>query len=326
MKITSLKNGSNQYMAIKIAISTFLLFFSLVVAAQEDSNSKNIPNKNGHQFIPGNMVTSPFLNSFFNSKLGLAQSKSVEFPLGEVNGSPIYGETGGILFAVLGFDYQQNIKDWMAFKARINISARLGTEIQSLWSLGINSISGYELSWNLRISDGEKHMLSGAFLVKNFSGSFISISGFLKDVVNGVPNPSITQVIPSMTAGVGLRYAYGFNDLWGINLSTDVLYGEGFARQENSFLYGIGGALDLNLYERTSVPIGFLFEYSASKLPDVVYRDDRTAHYLAGKIAFTGSDNYSLGLEISYLTLPLNTVDSKIQTMGATLTSKFFFN
>ncbi len=326
MKIINPKNGQMQFMAIKIAISAFLLCFSLVVAAQEESNSINIPNKNGHHFIPSNMVTSPFLNTYFNSTLGLAQSQSVEFQLGEVNGRPIYGETGSILFAVLGFDYQQNIKDWIAFKARINISARIGTELQSLWSLGLNSISGYELSWNLKLSEGEKHMLSGAFLVKNFTGNFVSISGFVQDVLDGKPNPSITQTIPSMTAGVGLRYAYGFNDLWGINLSADVLYGEGFSREENGVLYNIGGALDLNLNERTSVPIGFLFEYSASKLPDLVYREDRTAHYLAGKIAYTGSSDYSLGLEVSYLSLPLNKIDDKIQTIGFALTTKYFFN
>ncbi len=266
------------------------------------------------------------MNTYFNSKLGLAQSQSVEFPLGEVNGRPIYGETGGILFAVLGFEYQQNIKDWIAFKARINVSARIGTDIQSLWSLGINSILGYELSWNLRISEGEKHMLSGAFLLKNYTGSFVNISGFVQDIVDGKPNPSITQTIPSLTAGVGLRYAYAFNDLLGIKLSTDVLYGEGFSRQENGVYYKIGSALDLNLNERTSVPIGFLFEYTASKLPDLVYREERTAHHLAGRIAYTGSRNYSLGLEVSYLNLPLNQIDAKIHTTGITLITKYYFN
>jgi hypothetical protein len=132
--------------------------------------------------------------------------------------------------------------------------------------------------------------------------------------------------VPSLNALVGLKFAYGFNDLFGLRLNFDTGFGESFERGSTSLFYNFGGIFDINLANRTKVPLGFGLNLNFSTLPDVVHVDDRTASLGGLKIAFMGAEHYVIGLETLYMKVPIPGVDDKITSTGILLTSKFYFN
>ncbi len=293
--------------------------------AQEKS-TQTLPGINGHTFVPISIISIPFTNSYFKSTLGVAQSFSTQFPLFELDGETVIGETGSILFANLGFQYQQRIKDWIAFNGSLTINTRIGTDIQSIIGHGINSVAGYQLQWILRIIEKEKYMLSGSFHVSNLSGSLISISGYILDIINDNPNPSISKSITAINTGTGLRFAYGFNDLFGLILVGDIRYGEALSRVDAGFTYKIGGTFDVNLADKTTVPMGFALSFLNSTAPENVFNELKSTSIFNFKIAYTGSPDFILGLETSYLQVPLTVIDAKANVVGFLITTRYYFN
>jgi len=299
------------------------LFQTLFVFGQ---NQQKVPRINDHTFVPTSALEYPFTNSYFQSKLGIAQSSSAKIPLFEINGKTIFGNTGGLLMANLGFTYQHQVKDWFAFNTTFTLNSRVGTNINSLLSQGINTVSGFRLQWLLKIAHGDKYLLSGAFTVSNFNGSFISVSRFVKDVIDGKTNPSISTSVPAVNSSLGLRYVYGFNDLLGLQLVGDINYGEGFARGEPGVSYKVGGSVDINLYERTAVPLGFIVTYFQSTQPENVFNEIEPFRVTAFKIAYTGSSDYIIGIETSYLRIPIIVSTDKINLIGLVITTRYYFN
>ena len=80
-------------------ITLSLLFCTILVCISGQSigqirEGQNLPNINGHTFIPVSFVEGPFTNSQFNSYLGIAQSLSFKYPLLVLDGNTIVGERG----------------------------------------------------------------------------------------------------------------------------------------------------------------------------------------------------------------------------------------
>ncbi len=314
-----------RYHSIFAFVALCLLGITKPLTAQEKSN-QTLPNLNGHTFVPVSFISTPFTNSYFKSSLGVAQSFSTQFPLFELDGETVYGETGNILFANLGFQYQHQVKDWIAFSASLAINTRIGTDIQSIISQGINSVTGYQLQWVLRIIEKEKYMLSGSFNVSNVSGSFISISGYIKDIINDVPNPSISKSITAINTGTGLRFAYGFNDLIGLTLMGDIRYGEALSRGNAGVTYKLGGTFDINLADKTDVPIGFAASFLNSTTPENVFNEIHSSSIFSFKTVYAGSRDFSLGMEMTYVRIPLTAIDTKANVIGFLITTRYYFN
>jgi hypothetical protein len=75
-------------------------------------------------------VPSPFTKSHFGMNLGIASASDFENIILEIEGEKIIGLKGSLIFADLNFDYQQKIKDWIAFYAQVGLTARIGTELK----------------------------------------------------------------------------------------------------------------------------------------------------------------------------------------------------
>jgi hypothetical protein len=133
--------------------------------------------------------------------------------------------------------------------------------------------------------------------------------------------------VPSLNATAGLRFAYGFNDLIGIRLNTEVGFGESFERgSSNSAFYNLGGLIDLNLARRTRVPLGFALNLNLSTLPDFVHVEDRTALITGLKIGYTGAEHFVIGLETLFMKVPIPNLEQKISSTGVVITTKYYFN
>jgi len=309
---------------ITTSFSIILICISGLVSGQIREN-QNLPSLNGHTFIPVGFIQGPFTNSYFNTDLGVAQSMSLKIPI-TINGQTYVGETGKLVFINLGFQYQQKIKDWIAFNGIIYIKSRIGTDVRSILAQGINTVSGYKLEWTIKLIEKEKYQLSGAVLVSNASGSFIDFVGYIEDINNNNPNPSISGTVPSTNSGVGLRYAYGFSSMFGLTLSGDIRYGEALIRGNAGFTHRFGMVADMDLYPKTEVPIGMALSFVNTSIPESVLNETKSSTLGSLKIAYTGSPDFSLGLDINYQIFPVSYTEDKLKVIGAMINTRYYFN
>ncbi len=318
----NLSSTTKYFLFSYIAFSIFLC----VDAYSQNQFTNNNPQLNGHYFTHFDGIPGPFINSNFGSNLGVAFSSKFENVILEIDGEPLIGLEGTLLFADLNFEYQQKIKDWIAIFIKVGVTARIGTELQSMLTQGVSSVTSTRLGWLFKLAKGERYMLSGTAQVNNHNGIFINIGDFISDIITDSVVTSISKQVPSLNGTIGLRYAYGFNDMFGIQFDFETGFGESFERGSTTSLLNIGGMIDMNLASRTEVPLGIVLAYNISSLPDFVHVQNRTATIAGLKIAYVGAPNFNLGLEISSMRVPIRNVSEKVQSTGIVITTKYFFN
>lgn len=303
-----------------------LIIFVCLASPLLAQEPMKIPTLNEHTFSATGIVGSPFINSNLQMGLGFASSTSVEVPLFVIDGQEIQGEIGGILTATLNFRYKQKVKDWMAFSINPIVTTRLGTDVTTLLTSGINTVSGVNFEWLIRLHHSERSMLSASLATSSFSGNFISISRFVEDVINNVPNPGLARTIPAVNSGFGLRWAYGLSKVTGFQVSGDLRYGEGFSRTGAGLSYKVGALADFNFANTTNTPIALSAWYFISTQPENVYQEIQSTSVFGSKITYMGTNDFVVGLELAYLRVPVGLIDSKIGVAGTVLTINYYFN
>jgi len=309
----------------------FLLFLMVLfmgipchVNAQVDSLERR-PSVGDHVFTPIAYSNLPFTNTYFSTLMGAGLTADLIHKLKGIDGIDLPGLEGELTFIEIGFSYQQRVRDWLAAYIDLNISARVGTELQSILSQGVNTINSFNIGWHIKLVERNKIAFSTFIGLLNNQGSFISISGFVQDIINGVPNPSISTEIPILAGATGYRFAYGISDLIGLKFSGDFVYGESFERGVNKFSYIAGGGIDFDFNPRYSVPLGLVLNYSISTLPDLVIDTDEYAQIFHLKIAYTKAVDFSLGIEYFFQKIPLPNVEKPSTVNSVALAARFYF-
>lgn len=303
----------------------------LLIIFNVDSNSfaqekeVKIPTLNNHIFVPISNICSPFIVTNLEINTGVGSTKGLHFATLKINDEIVLGIEGDIAFIDLGVKYQQRVRDWISLYINYSYSARLGTELQSLLFQGINTFKSFEIGWNLKMFEGEKYMLSANLNLQNHEGNFINILGFINDIIDTVPNSSISKTVPILVGDVGFRFAYGLNNLLGFRIENDISWGETYTREKEAFRFSFSTAVDINFYSRYDFPLGLVFCYKLTSQPELVYVDSKLAHMFLGKIAYTGSSDFSIGLYVGYLKIPLPDLDKSPGVLNLNLSTKFYF-
>lgn len=311
-------------MKIFIFLISILAPCTMVIAQGEQMN--NIPRLNNHYFIPASNIPSPFIKSHFGMNLGIAASDDFDNIILVIDDEKIIGLKGALIFADLNFDYQQKIKDWIAFYLNVGITARIGTELQSMLTTGVNTVTAFRIGWLVNITEGERDKLSASLQINNYNTNIIDIGGFITDIIDGASNPSISKNVPILNGSLGLRYAHGFNEIFGFQGFGDFGYGESYERGESTFVYNFGGLFDMNLATKTKVPLGFGLFYIINAYPDLVQVKSKFASNGGLKISYSGAPHFNLGLEVSRLSVPIPNIEEKVKSSSIIITSKYFFN
>ena len=310
----------------RINLIFLFILISIVPSIYAQEAVSKIPELNGHVFPYFSNIRSPFTNTSINLNIGVGSADNLYYEITGVGGQPLIGLKGELLFANLSFQYQQRIRDWVALYVNGTLSTRLGTNVFSLISTGINTVSGTEIGWLFRLAHGKKYILSGSVEMTSYSGNFIDIRGFVEDLINQVPNPSISSDVPVLLGGAGLRFSYALNRVIGLGATGDLFYGESFVRGDEDLLYGLNGMIDLNFYGKYQVPIGLILTTGIAKHPSIVYTDQGFATISSLMINYTGTSDFLVGLDMNWMKIPIERInqDSKFLLMG--LTMKYYFN
>jgi hypothetical protein len=293
-------------------------------AEAQTEGSKRI-TLGSHVFTPITYSPLPSSSTYFNMVTSYGQTINLFHYFPEYEFLEIIGLEGEVTFVDLHFSYQQRIRDWLAAYINLGLAARLGTEVQSILSQGFNTINSFELGWQIKLVEKDNFAIGATAELQNYNGNFINILGFVRDIKNDHPDPKISESIPVLTIGSGLRFAYGFNDLIGMSALTEFSYGETYLRGKNDLAFIAGAGLDLNFYPRYNVPLGLIINYNLTSQPEFVYVTGRSAHIWKIKIAYTKASDFSLGVEYSILKMPMPNVQKDPVAYSLALASRFYF-
>lgn len=283
------------------------------------------PRKNGHTFSPISSVPDAFVRSFIRTNIGMAQTYDVDIPLGVIDGDTLFASRGSLLFANLAFEYQQTIKDWIAFRAEFKVNGRLGTGTSALLATGVSATTGFEIGWLMRLLETDRSYLSLSFDVKNTNFTTINLSDFIGDVIDG-EDAELVRTTPSMRAGVGLRFTHAFSPLFGLVSFFETGYGESVDRlKDDEWFTRFGATVDFDLAAVNWLPIGLAAGYEQDSFPEGGADITDVARAFLFRIGYTGREDLNLGLNFSYVTFPTEELDTRINTTGLNFEIRYFF-
>jgi len=300
----------------------WILSFFLLNALNAQSDTLKKPSVGNHFFTPITYSNLPLTNTYFSTFTGIGNTTGLVSELGNL---PFQGLSGEVTFIEMGFAYQQRVRDWLAAYMELNISARVGTELQSILTQGFNTITSFNVGWHIRLWEGKKDRLSGVIELQNNKGSFVNLLGFVQDIINEQPNPSLNETVPLLVFASGLRYAYALNETIGFKAAAALAYGETYTRGQYGFSFDGGAGVDFNFYPKYAVPVGLVFIYDITSMPGLVYVEGEKSQMIQGKLAYTKASDFSLGIELTLARYPFLNQEKPVTLRTAALSARYYF-
>lgn len=320
-----MKTSRSLFRTSLFVVVTLALSSTATLAQDSSEGEWKAPHKNGHTFSPLNTVPDAFVRSYIRNGIGMSQTFDLDIPLGIVGGDTLFVSRGSLLFATLGLEYQQTIKDWIAFRAEFRVNGRLGTGTGALLATGVSATTGFELGWLIRLLETDRGYMSLSFDVKNNSFTTINISQFVDDIING-EDAELTRNTPSLRTGVGLRYTHAFSPLIGLISFFETGYGESVDRvADDEWFTRFGATVDFDLAAVDWLPIGLAAGYMQDSFPEGGADITDVVRGFLFRIGYTGRKNLALGLNFTYSTFPTDQLATKIKSTGIEFDIRYYF-
>src|SRR4030095_9449993 len=301
---------------------------SVKLKLKDTSDSKPKGVLDGHTFITNSVVNNPFIKSYLKSALGIGQTIDYTIPAIEINGQEVLALKGNLIFATLNFEFQQAIRDWLAFYGEFSLINRVGDKPQALIASGINLSTAFRLGWHVRLLRSRKHQLSTFIHVENTSATTIDLLGFTEAVIDSgkvVPSNPLVHSTPVTTVNSGLRYAYAFNRTFGLQAEFEFGYGSSLDREkENQWTASWGIAFDCDFKPKYSVPIGLLFAYQNSNYDNTQIVDGLPVQFLF-QVNYTGREDFEFGVAANYQTFKESSYNTRLQFINLGVVFKYYF-
>ncbi|MGD9347078.1 MAG: hypothetical protein PVH84_14510, partial [Candidatus Aminicenantes bacterium] len=223
---------------------------------------------------------------------------------------------------------QQALNDWLAVWLSGSGVGRVGVNAESVLSKGITAVGALELGGLIRILRRDKFVISGAISGRHNKLVGVDVIGFAKSILDTglIDESRLLLKVPSWRLKGGLRFAYALNDLLGFIVATDWGKGDDLeGKDESATVFDISGVVSLDLNTRTRLPIGFLLGYGHSSYPESSGDIIEDIGVITFRIAYTGSREFSLGLEFTYASAPLKEFDKSLNYGAANINLQYYF-
>jgi len=289
-----------------------------------DPESK-VPNLGGHAFPSLSHFRSSFVSTSLQANIGFGITSPIVINGITIGDHELLSFEGKLLFMSAEVQYQQRFNQWLALFISFNMAGRMGTDMSTILADGVSTIAGGDIGWLIRIYQNKRFNLSGSLKISNVTGNFINVSEYVEDLINDVPDPAITRKIPSMSAGIGIHGAYAISPVFGLQVNANYAVGESFDREGSKGYYSGGLMADADFMPSYNVPVGLALGYSLTSAPDIFSTEGGISHIFNGKLGYTGSSEYELGLQCSYYNLKLNSTDQSTGVTTITLVLKLYF-
>ncbi|HVP61364.1 MAG TPA: hypothetical protein VMT11_12430 [Myxococcaceae bacterium] len=277
-----------------------------------------------HLFIPREGVTDPFTASFVASSSSVA-SGTANGPTFDRNGKPINIEDYKILFYSQLFTGQWGIADFWALRLRMLGSIYTGTNTAGAVGVGVNGLVrasagttfGFQIADNLRLGVAVDVAWGPSVAISILDSIRESISA--GSVQTPVESSYSTTVTPTLS--LAWTISRGWGALFNVTYANGVVDVNQASTDADMVL--LQGALDVDLRELGSIPLGIAADYSAGYSAGRA----RFRRYVAGLgFFYTGRPGLTVGLDLSYRRSPLGTHDVFVTSFSGTFSLRFTFD
>lgn len=268
------------------------------------------PKLGNTRFMSTTFAPDPFIRTSLRAKLGYGGANDVRVTVLDLGDSLELGLEGDMLYAHLDLRYQHAIQNWLAVHAGIRLSTRLGNELESLLAQGVSLFTGFNLGWMVSVWEADRHLLSTSLSLNNTTTTLVDFYGYLEDVIDDQPDPSLIKDIPRLNGSIDLRYAFAATGMLGIQGYGKATYGETLERgSENRWFYTVAVTLHLDLARRTAFPVGLLggYKYLSAQDPDGM--ELQGTHSTVLNVSYTGRPDFTFGVDLMYEVVPLRGFD-----------------
>ena len=303
----------------------FLLTAQINTSENED---KNLPVLNKHYFSPSLAFPSPFVTTYFKTGIGSGTSLT-EIPISILDGKLSGTLNAEDTFVFASIDVQVKVKDWMAAWLRTGMSARIGTSTPTILAHGFATSSNFEFGWLLRLLHNNRNQFSATISIVNTTVTSSNLLIYIKEIINSPDSSDVTlSKMKNPLAGVaGLRYAYAFNDLWGMQAFFKVLYGEAILKNESNILKFDTGILASLEFSRYNVPLGLNLGYSVRKFKMFEANQEDVTKNIFFEVVYTHNRHFNMGLNFSHVNTqtPLLVNINSLQFLSTTFILNYYF-
>ena len=306
-----------------LAIACTVVLPTIAAASAQDAGR---PTLGGHTFVSTDLVPDAFVRTYVRNSLGYSMTPEFDYPPIVVGGDTLVTLNGSLAYALLGMEYQHAIRDWIAVRAALGLRTRLGTQASSLINEGVNVTSGLELGWLVRIRESSRTSLVGSLDVTRQTLTLIDLRQFTEDVIDGVPDPSLIDNVPTVRTTAGLRFAWAMSHTFGLTALAEGSYGESPRRdQADSWENGFGASVDLDGGAAWGVPIGLVAAYRQTSQPALTTTDNGSVRQTLFRIAYTGKPDFLIALDITGVLDRENREADSVWAGGAAFSLRYYF-
>ncbi|HEY1417422.1 MAG TPA: hypothetical protein VGF41_05930, partial [Myxococcaceae bacterium] len=274
-----------------LAMATLLGGF---VGAEEPASEPLRRQLGEHVFIPRLEVYNPFTSSDIASTSGFGYG-TAGGPTFNLQGQPVNLADYQIVAYSQSFSGQWGIADWWAVRLIVNGTLYTGANGSAIAGIGVNGVvrggAGTTLSWRVAPTFRLGLLLDVTF------GPSIGIS-ILEAIQNSIADDSVQTPVHTSSSTVitpTLSAAWSFARGWGLLVNASFIHSTVTANEDSvgANQLQIQGALDLDLKELGSIPMGFGLNFSgAYSTGEQTFR-----RYVYGLgIFYTGRKELTLGL------------------------------
>lgn len=311
----------------QIYILIILFFYINISSGQEQGISvqEKWPSLQGHKFPSVNSLSSSFITTNLNANLGFGSTSFIHVTGIMIDDYEILSFEGKIMFFDMNVQYQQRITHWLALYISFKSAGRIGTDMSTIVADGVNTMSGGDIGWLINFMNKKKLNLSATIGLNNLRGNFINVSKFIEEVINNEPHPTVIKKVPALTAVVGIRGAYAFNSTFGLQFQTDYSYGESLERTSSRSFFTGGILGDIDFLPKYKFPLGLALGYTISSSAEFVLNEGGITNLFTGKMGYTGSSEFELGVQYTYYKTSISSVESDSFVSKILLNLKLYF-
>lgn len=307
-------------------------------ADQEIKQDRKLPILDGHRFIPSSTVPDPFITTYLRSNTGFGLLLDASIPV-LTEADTIAVLEGDIAFALLGFEYQQAIVDFLALRIGFGGAIRTGTNGETLLAEGLNATYSFAVGLTGRVFRTENFLLSVVADYANNKLIAMDPFGFAQRVTEECADaPDIPQCIldsdeellvtgTSNAITGGARGAWSPIDWFGLRGRVELGAGDAFD-PESSFsttILNLGVAADVDLLEVTAVPLGFLLGFDGQLFGRRGSDIAESAKRFNLGLFYTGRQEFSVGVEGIFGRVALSQSDQTIDSITFNFRLRYFF-
>jgi hypothetical protein len=301
--------------------------FALALAAMPArAQTEPRPKLGDHQFVSTDLVPDAFVRTYFRTDVGYALTSEIHYPPVVVAGDTLTTLNGDLAYAILDAEYQQKLRDWIAFRIGLSLRSRLGTRPASLISEGVTVTSGYELGWLARLHESRKTSLCGSLAVTNQTITIMDIKQFAEDVANGVSDARLIDNVPTVRSNAGLRFAWAISHPFGLTAVASGSYGESPRRQQaDSWEYDAGASVDFDGKAAWNIPLGVAIAYRQNSLPMWTSADHQNSSQTALRFAYNAKPDFLIAVDVLGVFNRENSRAAPVWAGGASFSMRYYF-